>query len=42
MKKLCKKSMRIPWRRYWKWLSEMYMMHSRNFNTPKIKNMRRH
>jgi hypothetical protein len=41
-KKSCKKSLRISWRRYEMWLTKRYKIHSRNFKTPKIKNMRRH
>jgi hypothetical protein len=26
----------------WDTLNQMYKMHSRNFKTPKVKNMRRH
>jgi hypothetical protein len=41
-RKSWKKSLRNSWRRYKTWLTRMYKMHSRNFKTPKIKNMRRH
>jgi hypothetical protein len=41
-KKSCKKPLRISWRRYKKWLTKVCKMHSSNFKTPKIKNMRRH
>jgi hypothetical protein len=40
--KLWKISLRNSWRRYYIWLNRIYKMHSRNFNTPKIKNMRKH
>jgi hypothetical protein len=33
---------RNTWRSYKKWLTKNYKMHSRNFKTPQIKNMRRH
>jgi hypothetical protein len=39
-KKSGKKNLRNSWRRYQTWLTRMYKMHSRNFKTPKIKNMR--
>jgi hypothetical protein len=39
---LAKKSLIISWRTYKTWLTKIYKMHSRNFQTPKIKNMRRH
>jgi hypothetical protein len=41
-KKSLKKLLRKSWRRYQTWLTRMYKMHSRNFKTPKIKNIRRH
>jgi hypothetical protein len=41
-RKSWQKSHRTSWRRYWTWLTRMYKMYSRNFNTTKIKNIRRH
>jgi hypothetical protein len=35
-----KKSLRNSWRRYYTCLTRMYMMDSRNFKTPKTKNMK--
>jgi phytoene dehydrogenase-like protein len=35
-----KKSLRNSWGRYSTWSTRMYKMHSRNFKTPKTKNMR--
>jgi hypothetical protein len=41
-RKFWKKYLRKLWRRYKTWLTRMYKMHSRNFKTPKMNNMRRH
>jgi hypothetical protein len=41
-RKSLKKTLRNSWRRYLTWLNRMCKMHSRNFKTPKTRNMRRH